>query len=223
MLKRKLFLLNLLLISMLSSCMIMHAEANLRHAKEDGGFDAVIIPGVPYQDSSTINIMHLRVRWAVYLYKEKIARNLIFSGGAVYTPFYEAKIMGAIAIELGVPPEHVFYETKAEHSTENLYYGYIMAKNLGFGRVAIASDPMQTFLLSESNESFKIDMISFLPFTRNFIRENSAKPRIKINAEDAALPLGFEFIALPSRKSSFERVRGTLGRGVRMQLKKHAN
>lgn len=203
------------------SCMMLQADAMLRHAKKDGAYDAVIIPGVPYQDSSMVDMMHLRVRWAVFLYENGIAKNLIFSGSAVYTPYYESKIMGAMAHKLGIPLEHIFYENKAEHSTENLYYGYHLAKSLGFNRIALASDPLQTYLLSEVNESLKIYDVSFLPFNRSFIRENSNKDRISIDAENAKVQSLEEFVALPDRKNPSERLKGTLGRKIKLEIKKN--
>jgi len=51
------------------------------------------------------------VLWASFLYKQGVIRNIIFSGGAVYTPYYEAKVMGLYAQRLGIPKEHIFYET----------------------------------------------------------------------------------------------------------------
>lgn len=217
------FIVIFIFVSFTSSCMMLQAEAMLRHAKEDGPFDAIIIPGVPYQDSSLVDIMHLRVRWAVYLYEIGLAKNLIFSGSAVYTPYYESKVMGAMAHELGVPSENIFYESKAEHSTENLYYGYHLAKSLGFQRIALASDPLQTYLLSEANESLKVDDISFLPFNRTFIRENSSKGRIIVDVDKAKVQAIEEFIALPDRKTPSERLNGTLGRKIKLEIKSKNN
>ncbi|MBK6774437.1 MAG: YdcF family protein [Flavobacteriales bacterium] len=65
--------------------------------------------------------MKLRVHWAVHLFKEGVARNIIFSGGAVYTPYVEAEIMSLYAQELGVPAKHCFLDPIAEHSTENIF------------------------------------------------------------------------------------------------------
>ena len=212
-----------ILVSFSSSCMMLQADAMLRHAKADGPFDAVIIPGVPYQDSSLEDMMHLRVRWAVYLYENGIAKNLIFSGSAVYTPYYESKVMGAMAHKLGVPTQNIFFENKAEHSTENLYYGYHLAKSLGFQRIALASDPLQTYLLSEANESLKVDDISFLPFNRSFIRANSSKDKIIVDVEKAKVQVLEEFIALPDRKTPTQRFKGTLGRKIKNEIRMNKN
>lgn len=217
------FLIVFILVSFSSSCMMLQADAMLRHAKSDGPFDAVIIPGVPYQDSSLEDMMHLRVRWAVYLYENGIAKNLIFSGSAVYTPYYESKVMGAMAHKLGVPTQNIFFENKAEHSTENLYYGYHLAKSLGFQRIALASDPLQTYLLSEANESLKVDDISFLPFNRSFIRANSSKDKIIVDVEKAKVQVMEEFIALPDRKTPTQRFKGTLGQKIKNEIRMNKN
>src|SRR5690606_35560944 len=80
-------------------------------------YDAGIVPGVPFKNGQWDSIMKGRVLWADFLYKKGIVRNLIFSGGAVYSPYYEARIMGLYALQLGIPEAHIFYETQAEHST----------------------------------------------------------------------------------------------------------
>lgn len=88
-----------------------------------------------------------RVYWAKYLYDKGITRNILFSGSSVYSPYYEGKIMALYAAALGIPKEHIFTETRAEHSTENAYYGYKRALQLGFTHIALASDPFQSKLL----------------------------------------------------------------------------
>lgn len=201
-----------------SSCMIIQGNSLLRHAEKDGGFDAVIIPGVPYNDSTTLDVMNLRVRWAHYLYSKGIARNLIFSGSAVYSPYVEACIMAMMAEDIGIPAKHIYLEEKAEHSTENMYYGYWLAQENGLRRVAVASDPFQTFMLSETNERFQLDEISFLPMPRWFIRKFNTHKAIEVNPESAYV--GANFIPLPSRKSPLQRFRGTLGKGVKNEIKK---
>lgn len=56
-------------------------------------------------------------------------QNIMYSGSSVHSPYYEGQIMALYAIALGIPQQNVFYETKAEHSTENLYYSYYNQKN----------------------------------------------------------------------------------------------
>ena len=70
-----------------------------------------------------------------------MTKNIIFSGGAVYTKYTESAIMKLFAIEMGIPEENIFIEERAEHSTENVFYSYYIAKDLNFKKLAVASDP----------------------------------------------------------------------------------
>src|SRR6185436_13962436 len=79
-------------------------------------YDAVIIPGIPFENNNWNFIMKSRVLWSVYLYKQGYVKNIIYSGSAVYSPYVEAKIMAMYAIEFDVPREHIFVESSAEHS-----------------------------------------------------------------------------------------------------------
>ena len=97
--------------------------------------DVIIVPGVQYAGNKWSMVMKWRVYWSAWLYKKGLAKNIIYSGGAVYSPYTEAKIMAMYAEKLGVPAEHIFLETKAEHSTENLYYSFQLAKQKGFSLV----------------------------------------------------------------------------------------
>ena len=57
-------------------------------------FDVIIVPGIPYDGKSwSNNVMKDRVVWSCFLYSRGIARNIIYSGSAVYTPYTEGKIM----------------------------------------------------------------------------------------------------------------------------------
>jgi uncharacterized SAM-binding protein YcdF (DUF218 family) len=65
----------------------------------------------------------------------------------VHTAYVEAEIMALYAIELGIPKEHIFTESNALHSTENVDYSRIIAGNQSFKRLAVATDPFQSLLL----------------------------------------------------------------------------
>src|SRR5689334_21890855 len=94
-------------------------------------YDAIIVPGVPFEDSTWSYIMKGRVLWSVYLYQHGYTKNIIYSGSAVYSPYTEGKIMALYAEKLGVRPENIFVEPKAEHSTENVFYGGLIARRKG--------------------------------------------------------------------------------------------
>lgn len=199
----------------LQSCMTIQAPIIYREAKRDVPYDAIIVPGVPYNDKSMRDVMNLRVRWAKFLYDEGITKNVIFSGSAVYTPYVEGKIMALMGEKIGIPKAHIFVEDKAEHSTENMYYSYLLAQKLGFENIAVASDQYQTFMLSEVHERFKMYGIGFLPMTVSFMKAADKTPII---IDPTSAQVG-DFVALPDRQSFAERLRGTRGRYVKEQMK----
>src|SRR6478735_6412316 len=135
-------LLTLLAISIfLTGCSaVLSPEKKYESVVTHAPFDAVIVPGFPHQKDNWSMVVKCRVYWAVYLYNEGITKNIIFSGSAVYTPYVESEIMAMYAEQMGVPRDHIFLETKAEHGSENLYYSYQLAQEEGFKSIAVASD-----------------------------------------------------------------------------------
>ena len=125
--------------------------------------DAIIVPGVPLKGGIWDSTMKARVMWSVYLYKQKSTRNIIYSGAAVYTPFYEAIAMGLYAQKMGVPKEHIFYDTLARHSTENVFYSYKLAQQLGFKSIALATDPFQSVILKAFTRRRFMSNIQHIP------------------------------------------------------------
>src|SRR4051812_23617994 len=73
--------------------------------EQEDPFDVIIVPGVPYENKSLEIILKERMLWAKYLYDKGIAKNIIFSGGSVYTPYVEGVIMRIYADSLGIPHE----------------------------------------------------------------------------------------------------------------------
>src|SRR4051812_801624 len=122
--KKSLHLYFILAIGSLSvyACIFFRRSAKRLYsrAEKKKPYDAIIVPGVPYESSlgKWSDIMKMRVHWSYHLYKEGIAKNIIYTGGAVYTPYVESKIMSMYGEALGVPKENIFIESKAEHSTE---------------------------------------------------------------------------------------------------------
>jgi uncharacterized SAM-binding protein YcdF (DUF218 family) len=121
-------------------------------------FDVIIVPGIPCDGGKWGFVMKWRVYWSVYLYKTGITKNIIYSGGAVYTPYTEAVIMALYAEKLGIPKEHIFIETKAEHTTENLYYSWELAKEQDFKTIGFATDPFQSILIEPYIKKFDLDV-----------------------------------------------------------------
>jgi uncharacterized SAM-binding protein YcdF (DUF218 family) len=178
-------------------------------AEKNKPYDAIIVPGVPYESSlgKWSDIMKIRVYWSYYLYQQGIAKNIIYSGGAVYTPYVESQIMALYAEALGIPKENIFTESKAEHSTENLYYSYYMGKKLGFQKMAIASDPIQSRLVRRFPKRHNLDL-DFIPIVYDTLRARNLID-FPIDAEKAKVQ---NFISIIERESKLKRFIGTLGR-----------
>jgi uncharacterized SAM-binding protein YcdF (DUF218 family) len=172
-------------------------------------YDVIIVPGVPYENGKWSRTMKARVYWSKYLYDKGIAKNIMYSGSAVYTPYYEAEIMALYAQAIGVPREHIFTETKAEHSTENIYYSYHKAKLLGFNKVALASDPFQTKMLrkfTRKKVSPDVQLIPFIVDTLKMMESQMFDPQI-----DHQVAFNKEFISLTKRENVWKRWKGTRG------------
>ncbi len=176
-------------------------------------YDIVVVPGVPLEDGKWSRIMKGRVLWATYLYNKGIAKNVMFSGTAVSSPYNEGVVMGLYAVVLGVPKEHVFAETKAEHSTENIYYGYQLARQLGFDKIALASDPFQTKALKKFTRkrvSPDVAMIPMVIDTMKVIDLLTPDPFI-----DITKAFDKDFISLKKKYSFFKRLKGTMGYNIK--------
>ncbi len=117
-------------------------RSNEKYMKQ-APYDAIIVPGYPYREEKNRILFHTRIFFAKELYEKGIARNIIFSGAAVKTPYIEGKIMKTFADSLGIPSDHTFVEDKALHSNENTIYGTKLARMLGFKKIAVATDPYQ--------------------------------------------------------------------------------
>lgn len=212
--KARYILLIWLPLIILSSCFTprkgpqRHYDTAVAQGKQ---FDAVIIPGIPFSNGSWDSVMKARVIWSWVLYKNGIAKNIIYSGGAVYTPFTEAYIMGLYGQALGIPKEHIFYDTLARHSTENVYYSYKLAKQLRFKSLALGTDPFQSFLLKSFTRKRFSTPIYHIPFITDTLKVyQGLSPHI--NPRSALRLEGFESI---TQSESFrQRLRGTLGKDI---------
>lgn len=173
-------------------------------------FDAIIVPGSPFKNRAWDSVMKGRVIWSYILYKNGIAKNVIYSGSAVYSPYYEAKIMGLYAIRLGIPAAHIFYDTIAEHSTENIYYSYELARLEGFKSIALATDPFQSSLLKRFTRKRFATPITHLPFVRDSLQQyNYLSPEI-----DPSPAFKRQFKSIVERQGFWERLRGTRGKYI---------
>ena len=205
-------LLILVIILLTTGCMLTKTKCKkLYERSRSNVYDAIIVPGIPYNGDLWNRTMKGRIYWAKHLYDEGIAKNIIFSGSSVYTPYIEGAIMGLYARGIGIPEENIFVEVQAEHSTENVYYSHKLAKKLGFRSVALATDPVQSMLLKRFVKR-KVDDIDIIPFVIEILKKNEEKMIDPII--DASLALKEDFISIVDRESKIKRFRGTLGKNI---------
>ena len=172
--------------------------------------DAIIVPGVPFNNNNWDSVMKGRVLWSYILYKDGYTKNVVYSGSAVYSPYYEGIIMGLYAEKLGIPKEHIFYETQARHSTENVYYSYLIAKKHGFRSIGLATDPFQSSLLRSFTHRRFESPIHHLPMIMDSLKlYNSLDPKI-----DPKPALADSFTSITQSESFWQRIKGTMGRDI---------
>jgi uncharacterized SAM-binding protein YcdF (DUF218 family) len=175
-------------------------------------YDLIVVPGVQFENAQWSRTMKARVYWSKYLYDQGIAKNIMYSGAAVYSPYIEARIMALYAEAIGIPRERIFVETKAEHSTENIYYSYKKARNLGFSKIALASDPFQTKLLRRFTRRKVSSDVGLIPIVFDTLR--AMEPMMTDPVIDHHQTINDNFIHIGEREGFFKRFRGTLGRNV---------
>ena len=198
---------------LLTGCFAYTAQKKYTKALNAPPYDTIIVPGVPLENGMWSPTMKARVYWSVYLYKKGMAKNIIFSGSAVYTPYIEAKVMALYAEELGVAKENIFTEQKAEHSTENLFYSYKLSQNLGFKNVALTTDPFQSKILEKY--AYKYDLfVDFLPVVFSIL---DSIPKIDPDIDESKAHVD-SFISIEERESKWKRFAGTRGKNIRFDL-----
>jgi uncharacterized SAM-binding protein YcdF (DUF218 family) len=157
-----------------------------------------------------MNAIHkMRLHWAVELYNSGIAKNIIVSGGAVHTPFIEAKIYALYLEAMGVDSLDIHIEARAEHSLENVYYGMELAKKLGFSSVAVATDLFQSGMLHVLGKRHNLK-IDYMPAKIGFIISEKWKSYEGDIDYMQAYVQGF--IPLKKRENRSTRLEGTRGR-----------
>lgn len=205
----------LFIIGTFTSC-VYHAKKSqkLLAVAATQTYDMVIVPGIPYDTTGWSRIMKARVYWSKYLYDKGIAKNIMYSGGAVYTKYCEAEIMAMYAEAIGIPKEHIFTETKAEHSTENVYYCYKKSKLLKFEKIALATDPFQSKMLSRFIKKKLNNDITIIP--ANFdILKSMESTMIHHPVIDADKAIRKDFVSIKERESFFKRLKGTSGKNIK--------
>lgn len=174
-------------------------------------YDIIVVPGVPPENGKWSYTMKGRILWSKYLYDKGIAKNIMYSGSAVYAPYKEGEVMALYAIAIGIPKEHVLSETKAEHSTENIYYSYKKAKQLGYKKIALASDMFQTKMLKRFTRQKVSADVDLIPMVEDSMPNADSMPDPVIDLEQTKVS---NFVPITERESFWKRLRGTRGLNV---------
>ena len=208
--KARLIFLSLLII--LSACAFSSKSSKrLLTESHEAKYDIVVVPGVPFDttEGKWSRTMKARVYWSKYLYDNGVTKNVMYSGSSVYTPYYEGEIMAMYAEAIGIPKEHIYTETKAEHSTENIYYSYQKAKKLGFERIALATDPFQAKMLSQFTHTKVSPDVAIVPIVFDTLK--AMEPQMIDPPIDYKKAYNKDFVPLTKRESFWERLQGTIG------------
>jgi uncharacterized SAM-binding protein YcdF (DUF218 family) len=172
----------------------------------------IAVPGVPFTEKDWDSTMKARVYWAKYLYDKGIAKNIMFSGSSVSSPYIEGEIMALYAIALGVPKAHVYSETKAKHSTENLYYVFLKSKKLGFTSIALATDPFQAKQLKRFARVKIGENVGIIPIVFDTLLK--LRPFMINPVIDYKQAYDNNFVSLKSTECFWKRLRGTMGKNI---------
>ncbi|MGB0885285.1 MAG: YdcF family protein [Chitinophagales bacterium] len=172
-------------------------------------YDIIIVPGFPHEEENYSKIIQMRLLWAQKLFEEGKTKNIMYSGSAVHSPYIESKVMQKTAIAMGVPAKNTFTEEDALHSTENLYYSYIKAQEMGFKKIALATDPFQNFSLNNFRIKYGID-VGMLPIVYPELEGMDTElPNVDVSEFYIE-----NFIPLNEIENFAERFQGTLGNKI---------
>ncbi len=205
-------LLSLLSLIFFSSCALFHPSAQKltnRALSANKQYDAIIVPGVPFLEPKWDRTMEMRVIWAVHLYKIGLTKKIIMSGSSVYSPYVEAEIMKLYAIEYGVPADDILIEDKAQHSTENIWYSYKLAKILGYQKIALSTDPFQTKMTYRFGKR-RLKDLKYLPVIFDTLKTLEHREPV-INYQGYKIE---KFVPITETQSFWYRFRGTMGKHI---------
>lgn len=211
------FLCSIIIALSLSSCLLFQPSAKKltrRALTAHAQYDAVIVPGVPFIAPNWDMTMEMRVMWGVHLYKRGLTKKIIMSGSSVYSPYVEAQIMKLYAIEMGVPEGDIIIENKAQHSTENVWYGYKLAKSMGYENIALGTDPFQTRMVYRFGKR-RLKQLKYLPVIFDTLR---TLPRDTLHIKYEGYKVE-NFKPITETQSLWYRLMGTMGKHINFKEK----
>lgn len=206
-------LISVILLLVLSSCFFLGPTPRklLHKAELVKPIDIAIVPGLPLYHGKIDTLLKSRLLWSHFLLKKGIVSNVLYSGNAVYSPWVEGSTMALYANQLGIQNKNIVIDTLAEHSTENLYYGYNQAKKMGYKTIAIATDPFQCAMLYKYARKNFNETIYFIP-----IIYDSIKPLMGLNLQiDTTLTIKKNFVSIEDRLDYKDRIKGTTGKNIK--------
>lgn len=214
----------LLFTLLIQGCYVLNPKRHYRKAinKEYVPYDAIIVPGFPQTDNDSVwpDIIFIRMAWATFLYQKGMTKHIVFSGNAVHSPFVEGVFMAEYAKAMGIPEQVILIDSLAEHSSENVYYSFLLARSLGMKRIALATDPFQSGMMRPVRKRMKRvfkQRIDQLPIIFDTIRTmDNSTPKI-----DFSLAFRENHVPLVERKSFLKRIKGTLGMNINFRYHKY--
>lgn len=105
--------------------------------------DVIVVLGCPNNDDgSPAECQIARANIAFALSAAGYGDRFITSGAAAHNPYVEADTLAALLMERGVPSDHIFRDTLALHTDENIYYSsHIMLEHGWTTAVIVSEDP----------------------------------------------------------------------------------
>jgi uncharacterized SAM-binding protein YcdF (DUF218 family) len=201
----------LLVITCFQSCFFIGPSAQKRLQLANKPYDVIIIPGLPLYNGKIDTLLKARLLWSKFLYDNNYTTHIIYSGNAVYTNWIEGKAMALMAQQLQIKPQHILVDTLAEHSTENLFYSYQLAKQKGFTKIAVATDPFQCAMLFKFAKKNIGEPIYFFPLIYDSIKKYT-----RINLQiDTNTCKKINFVAINKRQGYGQRLKGTRGKQIK--------
>ena len=196
----------------LQSCIFLSSSQTKQFKKIESikPLDVIIVPGLPLYGGKIDTLLKTRILWSEFLYKQRIANNIIYSGNAVYTKWVEGSSMALFAEQLGIKRENILVDTIAEHSTENLFYGVLLAEKMGFKKIGVATDAFQCSMLKKYAKKNIKATIYFLPVVYDSIR---TKMQLEMTI-DTTITIKKDFVPLEERQGYNDRLKGTRGKHI---------
>ena len=206
-------LLVIVLTAFFSSCVVLNPKKHYVKARQKAPYDAIIVPGFPYNelDSTWHDVIKIRLLWSTFLIQNGMTTHVIYSGAAVHSPYVEATYMSLYGKAMGVDEKIMLLDTVANHSSENVFYSFLLARENGLTKIALATDPFQSGMMRPVRRKMKrifklrIDQIPIV-FDTIRVLDTLSHPSI-----DVSLAYKENHTNLADKESFFKRLSGTLG------------